>query len=182
MSPWFERRQPEIRTTQGTPVVHYVSAETSIGAARQQVWDFIKPPENSVLLDPRVVRGFRAPGREGVGEVQVFISAHDGVEHVSPLEVVHEITGELAITRTLGATDPAARGHDLLKDTDAGGTILEHGVYFTLPGDSDQYHHFERHHRLNCQQYMERVKSLMEGSQANKPEPPSDSGITPSET
>lgn len=177
MSPWFERRQPEIRTPTTEPVVHYVSATTSIGAPRQQVWDFIKPPENSVLLDPRVVRGFRAPGRQGVGEVQVFISVQDGLEHVSALEVVHEIPGELAITRALGATDPAARGRDFLEDTDDGGTILEHGLYFTLPADSDQYHHYERHHRLYCQQYVERVKSLMEGSQANKPAPQSDPDI-----
>ncbi|GAA5202010.1 hypothetical protein GCM10023346_47790 [Arthrobacter gyeryongensis] len=161
--------------------MHYVSAETSIGAARQQIWDFIKPPENSVLLDPRVVRGFPAPGHEGVGEVRVFISVHDGVEHVSALEDVHEIPGELAITRSFGAMDPAARGRDFLKVTDDGGTIPEHGLHFTLPGDSDQFQYYERH-RGYCQQYVERVKSLMERIQANKPEPSSDSGITPSET
>ena len=77
--------------------------------------------------------------------------------------------------------DPAARGPDFLKDTDDGGTILEHSLYFTLPGDSDQYHRYERHHCLYCQEYVERVKSLMEGNQANKQEPPSDPAITPSE-
>jgi hypothetical protein len=105
MSPWFERQQVTAPVADDT--VHYVSAATVINASRKQVWDFVKPPENSVFLQPDVVRGFRAPGPEGAGEIQVFISIREGVECVSALEIVEEIPQELAITRTLGGEDPA---------------------------------------------------------------------------
>jgi hypothetical protein len=143
--------------------VHYVSAATTIRAPRQDVWEFIKPPENSVLLDPQVIRGFRAPSLEGAPELQVFISMRDGVETVSAIEVLQEVPGELAITRTLGDPDPAKRGRDFLADADGGGTLLEHGLYFTLPAEArGRFRHYEQHYRLHCQQYVERVKSAME--------------------
>jgi hypothetical protein len=118
-------------------------------------------------VDPDVVRGFRAPGVEGAGGIQVFISVRDGVEHVSAIEVVHEITQELAITRTLGGEDPAARGRDYLQDGQGGTTVLEHGRYFSLPAESavllDRH---EQHYKLFCRQYVERVKAFIEQSQA----------------
>lgn len=82
------------------------------------------------------VRAFWSPGREGEGEIQVFISVRDGVETVSALEVVHEIPQELAITRSIGDTDAAARGRDFLRDGEDGTTVLEHGSYFTLPAEA----------------------------------------------
>jgi hypothetical protein len=130
------------------------------------VWDFIKPAENSVLVDQDVVRAFRAPEREGENEIQVFISVCDGVETVSALEVVHEIPQELAITRSVGDTDPAARGRDCLRDGEDGTTILEHGSYFTLPAEAAAYFfQYEQQYKLHARQYVERVKAFLERSQ-----------------
>lgn len=146
--------------------MHYVGASTSIKASRQQVWDFIKPAENSVLIDPDVVCAFRSPGREGEGEIQVFISVRDGVETVSALEVVHEIPQELAITRSIGDTDTAARGRDFLRDGEDGTTVLEHGSYFTLPAEAAGYFpQYEQRYKLHARQYVERVKAFLERTQ-----------------
>lgn len=35
--------------------MHYVSSSTVINASQRQVWEFIKPPENSVFLSPDVI-------------------------------------------------------------------------------------------------------------------------------
>lgn len=123
----------------------------------------IKPPENSVLLSPDIVRGFRAPSVEGAREVQVFILVRDGVEHVSALEVVEEIPQELAITRPLGAHDPAARMRTSLRPGRNGGTVLEVGQYFSLPAESAGYFfQYEQHYKLHFRQYVERVKAFLE--------------------
>lgn len=116
--------------------MHYVGASTTTKASRQQVWDFIKPPENSVLFDANVVRAFRAPGPEGEGEIQVFISVCDGVETVTAIEVVQGISQKLAVTRSIGDSDVAARGRDFLRDGEDGTTVFEHGSYFTLPPEA----------------------------------------------
>jgi hypothetical protein len=161
MSPLFERKKVVPQTVQSS--THFVSAATAIQATRRQVWEFIKPPENSVLMDPDIVRGFKAPGVEGVGELQVFISIRDGLERVSALEVLEEIPQELAITRSLGAEDAAARGRTSLRDGDGGATVLEHGQYFTLPvGAAGYLREYEQQHRLYCRQYVERVKAFLE--------------------
>jgi hypothetical protein len=161
MSPLVERKKVMPSTAESS--MRYVSAATAIHATRRQVWEFIKPPENSVLMDPDIVRGFTAPGLEGAGEVQVFISIRDGLERVSALEVMEEIPQELAITRTLGGEDPAARGRTSLRDGDGGATVLEHGQYFTLPPWPAEYvHEYEQQHRLYCRQYVERVKAFLE--------------------
>ncbi|MDF9752815.1 SRPBCC family protein [Arthrobacter sp. ES3-54] len=161
MSPWFERQKATQPTAEAS--MHYVSAATAITATRRQVWDFIKPPENSVLIDPEVVRGFRSPGVEGAGEVQIFITVSDGVEYVSALEVMEEIPQELAVTRTLGGADPAARGRTSLSVGDGGTTVLEPGQYFTLPAGAAGYlHEYEQQYRLFCRQYVKRVKAFLE--------------------
>lgn len=173
MSPWFERQQVTPPSAEAS--VHYVSAATAINASRQQVWDFIKPPENSVLVSPDIVRGFRAPGKEGAGEIQVFISVRDGVEHVLAIEVVHEIPRELAITRTLGDPDPSARSRDFLQETDSGTTVLERGQYFTLPAEATgHFHQYEQHYKLYCRQYVERVKAFIEQSPVAATDAPRD--------
>ncbi|WP_461164453.1 hypothetical protein [Arthrobacter sp. R4-81] len=147
-------------------VVHYVSASTSIAASRRQVWQLIKPAENAILVDPDIVRGFSSPSRDDVREIQVFISMRDGLEQVSAIEVVEEIPFELAVTRSIGATeDPSARGRDFLRETSEGATILEHGQYFTLPLQAQgQLKEYELHYREFCWQYVERVKAIMEGT------------------
>lgn len=163
MSPWFERRQPE--PTAAGASVHYVSASVTIRATRQQVWNLIKPAENSVLIDPEVVRGFSAPGEEGAGEIQVFISLREGVEHVSAIEVEREIQYELAVTRTIGDSDAAARSRDFLHDIGEGMTNLERGQYFTLPAEAAGcFSQYEQYYRLQCQQYVERVRAAVERS------------------
>ncbi|MCB5273731.1 hypothetical protein BJG92_01255 [Arthrobacter sp. SO5] len=114
-------------------------------------------------MDPDIVCGFKAPGTEGVGELQVFISIRDGLERVSALEVMEEIPQELAITRSVGGEDPAGRGRTVLRDGDDGATVLEHGQYFTLPAGAAGYlGEYERQHRLYCRQYVERVKAFLE--------------------
>ncbi|MFF2244259.1 SRPBCC family protein [Arthrobacter sp. NPDC058130] len=160
MSPLFERKKFSPPAAEVS--MHYVSAATAINASRRQVWDFIKPPENSVLVHPEIVRGFRSPGVEGAGEIQVFISMRDGAEHVSALEVMEEIPEELAITRTLGNEDPAARGRTSLRVGDDGATVLEHGQYFTLPTEAAHFYQYEQHYKLFCRQYVERVKAFLE--------------------
>ncbi|MFB9404654.1 hypothetical protein [Pseudarthrobacter polychromogenes] len=161
MSPWFDRRQPAPAPVAAS--VHYVSASTNINATRQEVWNFIKPAESSVLVDPQVVRGFSAPGVEGAGEIQVFIYIRDGIEHLAAIEVEHVIPYELAVTRTIGDPDSSARSRDFLYDADEGTTVLERGQYFTLPGEAvGQFSQFERHFKLQCQQYVERVRAAVE--------------------
>jgi hypothetical protein len=171
MTPWFERQK--VTPPAADAFVHYVSAAAAINASRRQVWDFIKPPENSVLVSPDVVRGFRAPGAEGAGEIQVFISMRDGLEHISAIEVMEEIPLELAITRTLGDEDRAARGRTFLQAGERGATVLEHGQYFTLPAEEAGYfNRYEQHYKLYCRQYVERVKAFLERSHvaaANEP-------------
>jgi hypothetical protein len=95
-------------------------------AGSRLVWEFIKPPESSVLTNPDIVRGFTAPGIGSAAEVQVFISVRDGLERVSALEVMEEIPQELAITRSPGV-DSAARGRTSLRDGEGGAMVLEHG-------------------------------------------------------
>ena len=161
MSPWFDRQK--VAPPESAASVHYVSAATAIDASPRRVWDFIKPPENSVLLDPEIVRGFRAPGAEGPGEIQVFISVRDGVERVTAVEVIEEIPNELAVTRVLGDADPASRGRTSIRTDDSGSTVLSHGHYFTLPAGSEgQFHQYERHYKSFCRQYVERVKAFLE--------------------
>ena len=161
MSPWFETRTAKLQIAEAS--VHYVSAATAINASRKQVWDFIKPPENSVLLNRDIVRGFRAPGMEDAGEIQVFISVRDAAEYVSAVEVMEEIPQELAVTRTLGGEDPAARGRTVLHVNDDGATVLEHGHYFTLPAQAaGSFRQYEQHYKLFCRQYVERVKAFLE--------------------
>lgn len=168
MSPWFERRSATPPVAAAS--VHYVSASTAIYASQRQVWDLIQPPENSVLLSPDVVRGFRAPMVEGAGEIQVFISFRDGVEHVSALEVLEEIPQELAITRSLGAEDPAARMRTFLRPGEGGATVLEVGQYFSLPAESaSNFFQYEQHYKLYLRQYVERVKALLEQPPAAAP-------------
>jgi hypothetical protein len=127
------------------------------------VWDLIKPAEKAPLLSPETVCGFRAPDVEGLGEIQVFISVVAGVEHVSAVEVMEEVPGEMAITRTIGDEDPAARMRFTLHSEDDGTSVLEIGKYFTLPPDeSENLAKYERNYELLSQQYVERVKTLLE--------------------
>ncbi|MCW3767951.1 SRPBCC family protein [Paenarthrobacter sp. PAE-2] len=161
MSPWF-KKTPATSPLAEAPVYH-VSASTSIKASPQMVWDLIKPAEKAPLLSPETVCGFRAPDVEGLGEIQVFISVVAGVEHVTAVEVMEEIPGEMAITRTIGDEDPAARMRFTMHSADDGTSVLEIGKYFTLPPDeSENLAKYERNYGLLSQQYVDRVKTLLE--------------------
>jgi hypothetical protein len=82
------------------------------------------------------------------------------------LEIVQEIPYELAVTRTLGGEDLAARGRDFLQDGEGGTTVLEHGRYFSLPAEAAVlFERHEQHYKLFCRQYVERVKAYIEQSQ-----------------
>lgn len=161
MSPWFKK------STAASPLaeapVYFVSASTPIKASRELIWDLIKPAEKAPLLSPETVCGFRAPDVEGLGEIQVFISVVAGVEHVSVVEVMEEIPGEMAITRNIGDEDPAARLRYTLHSADDGTSVFEIGKYFTLPPDeSENLAKYERNYEFLSQQYVERVKTLLE--------------------
>ncbi|WP_157367117.1 hypothetical protein [Arthrobacter sp. M2012083] len=161
MSPWFKK------STATSPLaeapVYFVSASTPIKASRELIWDLIKPAEKGPLLSPETVCGFRAPDVEGLGEIQVFISVRAGVEHVSAVEVMEEIPRELAITRTMGDEDPAARLRYALHTADDGTSVFEVGKYFTLPPEeSENLARYERNYELLCQHYVERVRSFFE--------------------
>jgi hypothetical protein len=87
-----------------------------------------------------------------------------------PLEVMEEIPQQLAITRSPGADDPAARGRTSPHEGDGGATVLEHGLYFTLPaGAAGYFHEYEKQHRPYCRQYVERVKVFLEQQQPGRP-------------
>ncbi|MCA1007801.1 SRPBCC family protein [Rhodococcus hoagii] len=158
MGKWFERAQvPKDQVLQ-------VSSSVEIAIPRRQVWDLIKPAESSMLLDPSVVRSFRAPGTpEGVGEIQVFISRVDGREHVGAIEVVDEVSGEYAMTRQIGDADDAARLTYLLADT-PGGTRLEQRSVFTVPAAHAEYvPTYLEHYHVGIESYLHRVKLVAEG-------------------
>ncbi|QCU78674.1 SRPBCC family protein [Citricoccus sp. SGAir0253] len=140
-----------------------VAADIDIGAPRQAVWDLIKPAENAHLLDPEVTRAFRAEGTPtGTGEIQVFIYNSDGEEHVSAVEVIDEVPGEYAITRSFGGTVSALGGY-FLTDT-ATGTRLEKRVKFVPPPNMGW---IRRPDMKQCARginvYLKRVKAFMEG-------------------
>jgi|GEM_PF-5252033 len=161
MNPWFKK--PLATSVLAEAPVYFVSASAAIHASAEQVWDLIKPAEKGPLLSPDVVCGFRAPNIEGRGEIQVFISVRAGVEQVSAVEVVEEIPQEMAIVRKLGEEDPAGRLQYSISVDDAGTTHLDVGQYFTLPAEeSDNLARYEQHYKLGCQQYVERVRALLE--------------------
>lgn len=161
MSPWFKRSAVTSPLTEAP--VYFVSASTAIRATPELIWDLIKPAEKGPLLSPDVVCGFRAPDVEGLGEIQVFISVRAGVENVSAVEVMEEIPCELAITRYMGDEDPAARFQYVVHTADDGTSVFEIGKYFTLPPDeSENLDRYERNYELLCQQYVDRVKTLLE--------------------
>ncbi|MEV4953220.1 hypothetical protein [Paenarthrobacter nitroguajacolicus] len=161
MSPLFKRSA--VTSPLAEAPVYYVSASTAIRASPELIWDLIKPAEKGPLLSPETVCGFRAPDVEGLGEIQVFISVRAGVEYVSAVEVMEEIPRELAITRCMGDEDPAARLRYALHSADDGTAVLEIGKYFTLPPDeSENLARYESNYELLCQQYVERVKTLLE--------------------
>ncbi|MHC6221739.1 hypothetical protein [Arthrobacter sp. MMS24-S77] len=165
MNPWFKRSQ--VASLLAEAPVYFVSASTAVSATPGEIWELIKPAEKGPLLSPEVVCGFRAPDVEGLGEIQVFISARAGVEHVSALEVMEEIPQELAITRILGDEDPTARGRTVLRAGDGRTTILELGQYFSLPAEeAGNLPKYEQHYELYCRQYVERVKAFFEQSSA----------------
>ena len=161
MNPWFKK--PRAASVLAEAPVYFVSASAAIHASPDQVWDLIKPVEKGPLISPEVVCGFRAPDMEGRGEIQVFISVRGGVEHISAVEVMEEIPQQMAIVRTLGDEDPAARLRYSISAGDAGTTLLDVGQYFTLPAEeSENLARYEQHYKLGCQQYVERVRAILE--------------------
>lgn len=108
-------------------------ADVEISAPRQVVWDLIKPAENAPMFEPQITRAFKAEGTPaGVGEVQVFVYNVNGRESISALEIIDEVAGEYAITRSINNEEfPPLIGF-FLSDT-ATGTRLEQRYKFVVP-------------------------------------------------
>ncbi|MGQ1838575.1 hypothetical protein ACT4S2_08965 [Kocuria turfanensis] len=108
-------------------------ADVEIKAARQAVWDLIKPAEHASMFEPQITRAFRAEGTpSGVGEVQIFIYKVNGREQISALEVIDEVSGEYAITRSISNEEFPPLVGFFLSDT-AVGTRLEQRYKFVVP-------------------------------------------------
>ena len=90
------------------PVIRMWPASSSVVIARppEEVWAFIRPPETSSLINPKVRRAFTVPGTPlGTGEQQCHISETPlGVLHAGVIEVVDEQPGRSA--RVVNVTGP----------------------------------------------------------------------------
>jgi hypothetical protein len=161
MRKWFQRDYHPLLDG-GSPEIIEVLASVDIGASRQSVWALIKPAENGPLLSPHIVRGFHVPGTpEGVGELQGFITVHDGRKHFVGIEIVAEVPEQLAVTRVLGTLDDASRSTYALSDI-PGGCRLEQRERFTVPPGVDRAA-LERHHQGVVDLLVQRVKDVAEG-------------------
>ena len=157
---WYQRDYRPLLDGGNGEVIE-VSASVDISATRQSVWSLIKPAENGPLLSPHILRGFHVPGTpEGVGEIQGFLTVHDGRRHVVAIELVEEIPGELAVTRVLGTLDDASRSTYALSDV-PGGCRFEQRERFTVPPGLDPGPP-ERHHQDLVDLLVQRVKVVAE--------------------
>ena len=161
MRKWFQRDYHPL--LDGGPEIVEVSASVEIRASRRDVWSLIKPAENGPLLSPHIVRGFHVPGTpEGVGEIQGFITVHDGREHLVGIELVAEVPGQLAVTRVLGTLDDASRSTYALSDI-PGGCRFEQRERFTVPPGVARAA-LERHHQDLIDVLVQRVRQVAESS------------------
>ncbi|WP_043498296.1 SRPBCC family protein [Georgenia sp. SUBG003] len=160
MRRWFQRDYHPLLDGGGGEIVE-VSASVDVRASRQSVWSLIKPAENGPLLSPHIVRGFHVPGTpEGVGEIQGFITVHDGRKHFVGIELVAEVPEQLAVTRVLGTLDDASRSTYALADI-PGGCRFEQRERFTVPPGVDRTA-LVRHHQDVVDLLAQRVKHVAE--------------------
>lgn len=126
MPPWSKWRTPHEQVVD-------VSVDVDIFATPWEVWSLIKPAENAVILEPSTLKAFHVPGTPaGVGEMQGFITRHDGREHIAIIEVVEELEGSYSITRQIGMEDDSYRLGYFLNE-ERTGTKLSLSTTFTIP-------------------------------------------------
>jgi len=140
-----------------------LAADVEINAPRQAVWDLIKPAENAPMFDAEYTRAFRAEGSpNGAGEIQIFISNVDGRERVSAIEVIEEIPGQYAVTRTIGGDQLSPFVGYFLSDT-ATGSRLEQRYKFVVPREQVEWARPHLAKRLReMKDYLQRAKVLAE--------------------
>jgi uncharacterized protein YndB with AHSA1/START domain len=140
-----------------------------IFAPRQLVWDLIKPAENAPMLDPQVMRAFKAEGTpSGIGEIQVFIYMVNGTEHVAAAEVTDEVPGEYAITRSIGGGEFPPRIGYFLTDT-ATGTRLEIRHKIIVPRrQAAQVRHLVPGYEMSARASLQRIKVIAESRWENR--------------
>lgn len=128
MPPWNRWKTPHEQVVDA-------SVEVDIFATPQETWSLIRPAENAVHLDPSTTRSFHVPGTPfGVGEIQGFISRLNGREYIAMIEVLEEVEGRYALTRSIGLDDDAHRMAYILQETRSG-TRLELRSTFTIPAE-----------------------------------------------
>ncbi|GAA4287868.1 SRPBCC family protein [Georgenia daeguensis] len=160
MKKWFQRDYRPLLDAGNGEVIE-VSASVEIAATRQSVWALIKPAENGPLLSPHILRGFHVPGTpEGTGEVQGFLTVHEGRKHIVGIELVDEVPGTIAVTRVLGSLDDASRSTYVLGDI-PGGCRFEQRERFTVPLGHDP-ETVERQHQDVVDLLVQRVKVVAE--------------------
>ncbi|MCW2803565.1 MAG: hypothetical protein QOF52_2973 [Propionibacteriaceae bacterium] len=166
---WYQRDDNPMLDGGNGEVIE-VSASIELEATPQEVWELIKPAENAVLLNPHVIRAFHIPGTpRGVGEMQGFISRRDGQETISAIEILQEVTGQYAVTRSLGDSDDAGRTTYVLTPTKAG-TQLEQRSRFTVPPDqSHQTNIIKRLHQESVSAFVQRVKVALKRGWRTRP-------------
>jgi hypothetical protein len=162
MGKWASRRV----SAQGE--THEATAATEILAPRQLIWEIIKPAENAPMLDPQITRAFKAEGTpDGVGEIQVFLHMLNGMEHISAAEIIDEVPGEYAITRSIGGGEIATRVGYFLTDTDKGTRFeMRHRVF--VPGHhAAQARHLMQQYEKGSHATLQRVKVIAENRWEN---------------
>jgi hypothetical protein len=166
---WYQRGRKRMLNDANGEVTE-VSASIEIEATPQEVWELIKPAENAVLLDPAVIRAFHIPGTpQGIGEMQAFISRRDGQETITAIEILHEVTGQCAVTRQLGDSDDAGRTTYVLTPTKAG-TRFEQRCQFTIPPDQAHLTKIIQDlYQESASVYVQRVKVALERDWRTKP-------------
>jgi hypothetical protein len=116
------------------PVVTRLEARASRvieGRAPAQVWEFIRPAESAVLIDPSVVRAFTVPGTgPGVGEQQCFITRVGGREVARLVTVVAVEEGVFA---DVVSDEGLSQGGRFALEDASGGTRLIFGSWVELP-------------------------------------------------
>lgn len=125
MGKWFHcrHRQQEASGVPEARLVEYAES-VEIRVPRREVWALIKPVENSILLDPDVVKAFNLPGTPtGASETQCFISRRNGKEQINAIEILDEVPEVRAVTRSVGDDDETR--HQLLLTDSSGGPVLK---------------------------------------------------------
>jgi hypothetical protein len=146
------------------PVVTRLEARASRvieGRAPAQVWEFIRPAESTVLIDPSVVRAFTVPGTgPGVGEQQCFVTRAGGREVARLVTVLAVEEGAFA---EVASGDGLPQGCRFAVEEVDGGTRLMFSSWVQVPqGAPVDVRATQAAMNEQAQFYVARVKVLLE--------------------